>query len=367
MFRSVRRCLSRYWTDPLTLAARALVERGIIVVGAGGNLGKDVEGSLQLGGITAPANAPWVLTVGASSTEGTLTRADDVLASYSSSGPTFIDFTAKPDLVAPGTGTVSLAVPGRTFYSSKPEYLVDGKPALGFQPYLVLSGTSMAAPVVSGTLALMLEANPRLSPNLAKAILQYTAEPHPDYEALRQGGGFLNTLGAVQLSEFYARNAAGEAMPVQAIWSRQIIWGNFRVLDGYLNPQGNAWDASVMWGAIHGQRTRDNIVWGTACAGRCGNIVWGPDDATGEKLITGAGRFDNIVWGTGRFDNIVWGTGRFDNIVWGTDCGGADCDNVVWGARDDDGVVWGTGRFENIVWGTGRFDNIVWGTSSGAT
>ena len=74
----------------------------------------------RCGAITAPGNAPWVLTVGASSTMGTLTRYDDEMASFSSSGPSFIDFEAKPDLVAPGVGTVSLAVPGSTFTSRRP-------------------------------------------------------------------------------------------------------------------------------------------------------------------------------------------------------------------------------------------------------
>jgi serine protease AprX len=347
-----------YWTDPLTLAAKALVEHGIIVVGAAGNLGSDAEGNLQYGGVTAPGNAPWVLTVGASSTEGTVGRDDDVLASYSSNGPTFIDFTAKPDLVAPGTGTVSLAAPGSAFYALRPEYLVDGQPQRGAKPYLVLSGTSMAAPVVSGTLAMMLEANPTLTPNLAKAILQYTAERDPDYHPLRQGAGFLNALGAVALSEFFARNAVGEAMPLQTTWGRQIIWGNYQVSDGYLNPRGNAWDTRVVWGATRAFTGHDSIVWGTACGNRCGNIVWSDDDASGANLVTGTGRFENIVWGTGRFDNIVWGTGRLDNIVWGT----GRFDNIVWGTGRFDNIVWGTGRFENIVWGTGRFDNIVWGT-----
>src|SRR5262245_22696091 len=170
-----------YWTDPLTLAAKAVVEKGITVVAAAGNLGKGSDGKLQSGAITAPGNAPWVLTVGATTTNGTLTRLDDQMASYSSSGPTAYDFGAKPDLVAPGTGTVSLAVPGSTFYVTKAAYLLSGKLGLGSKPYLVLSGTSMAAPVVSGTVALMLQANPKLTPNLIKAILQYTAEERPGY------------------------------------------------------------------------------------------------------------------------------------------------------------------------------------------
>jgi hypothetical protein len=49
--------------------------------------------------------------------------------------------------------------------------------------------------------------------------------------------------------------------------------------------------------------------------------------------------------------------------VWGTDCGSADCDNIVWGTDDGDNIVWGTDDGDNIVWGTDDGDNIVWGTS----
>src|SRR5204862_2175368 len=113
-----------YFTDPLTLAVKKVTDLGITVVCAAGNSGKNAAGQEQFGGITAPANAPWVLTVGASSTNGTLTRADDTMAGFSSSGPTYVDFAAKPDLVAPGVGTVSLAAPGSTLYLTKLPYLV---------------------------------------------------------------------------------------------------------------------------------------------------------------------------------------------------------------------------------------------------
>ena len=59
-----------YWTDPLTLAAKRSADAGIVVVTAAGNFGKNAAGVPQYGGITAPGNAPWVLTVGASSTHG---------------------------------------------------------------------------------------------------------------------------------------------------------------------------------------------------------------------------------------------------------------------------------------------------------
>ncbi|MBI3401887.1 MAG: S8 family peptidase [Acidobacteria bacterium] len=362
-----------FWTDPLTLATKQVTDLGITVVTAAGNLGKNAAGALQKGGITAPANAPWVLTVGASSTMGTLTRNDDTMASFSSSGPTYKDYLAKPDVVAPGVGTISLAVPGSTFYATKTAYLIDGKISLDYKPYLSLSGTSMAAPVVSGTVALMLQANPNLTPNLIKAIIEYTAQQYPGYSALREGAGFLNTLGAVRLARFYARDEVGSRMPVQKVWSRHILWGNHMLSRGYINPKGNAWAASVVWGTVKTLGdTGENIVWGTECADTtCDNIVWSTADDSGENIVWGTAADENIVWGTecadATCDNIVWGTDTGDeNVVWGTDCGGADCENIVWGTEDSlDNIVWGTADAgENIVWGTSGDENIVWGTST---
>jgi serine protease AprX len=331
-----------YWTDPLTLAAKRLVDAGIVVVAAAGNLGSNAQGAPQYGGIGAPGNAPWVLTVGASSTNGTTAREDDTVASFSSRGPTYLDWAAKPDLVAPGVGTVSLAVPGSTLYETRAPALLPGStPTLGL-PYLSLSGTSMAAPVVSGTVAVMLQANPTLTPNAIKAILQYTAQSYPGYDPLTEGAGFLNAIGAVRLSRFYATAQPGQRIPTQGMWSRHIIWGNHQLTGGVPVPSASAFSLGTTWGTAR-TVSGDNIVWGTVADG------------------------DNIVWGTvADGDNIVWGTATGDdNIVWGTDCGGADCDNIVWGTAGGDNIVWGTAQSgDNIVWGTDGIapDNIVWGT-----
>ena len=348
--------LESYWTDPLTLATKVLTDKGIVVVAAAGNLGKNAAGQLQYGAITAPGNAPWVLTVGASSTMGTTDRSDDEMASFSSSGPTAYDFSAKPDLVAPGVGTVSLAVPGSTFYTTKADYLLAGAVATAGKPYLALSGTSMSAPVVSGTVALMLQANPKLTPNLVKAILQYTAERRAGYSALRQGAGFLNTLGAVQMARFFATARKGDKLAYGKNWSRTLVWGSHLLSGGNILPTGNAWANTVIWGsALTGTSTGDNIVWGSMASGD--NIVWGSSTSG-----------DNIVWGTSLVgDNIVWGSAMAgDNIVWGSDCGGADCNNVVWGSSDGDNIVWGScNSGDNIVWGSSATgDNIVWGSSA---
>jgi serine protease AprX len=346
-----------YWTDPLTLAAKRAVDAGVVVVAAAGNLGRNAEGHTQYGGITAPANAPWVLTVGASSTMGTLSRVDDTIAGYSSRGPAFVDYEAKPDLVAPGTGTMSLSDPTSLFYETKSQYLVNGLISLSYKPYLSLSGTSMAAPVVAGSVALMLQANPGLTPNAVKAILQYTAQIYPQYDFLTQGAGFLNTQGAVKLALFLRTMQPGQPYPTKSVWAKHVIWGSHRLRGGYILLDGaNAWGTNVVWGnALTDQG--DNIVWGNVCgSGDCDNIVWG--NAAGD---------DNIVWGNATDgDNIVWGNASVeDNIVWGNACAGADCDNIVWGNTFDDNIVWGNAAGDdNIVWGNvSADDDIVWSTA----
>jgi serine protease AprX len=337
--------LESYTTDPLTLAAKRVVDAGVAVVVAAGNNGKDANGNKQYGGITAPGNAPWVITVGASSTNGTPDRSDDTMASFSSAGPTYKDYGAKPDLVAPGAGTISLAAPGSKLYAERASSLVKGSKATADTPYLTLSGTSMATPVVTGTVALMLQANPSLTPNMIKAILEFTAQSNPAYDTLTQGAGFLNTLGAVRLASFYAHAQPGSVMPLDPMWSKHVLWGTHMISGGVIMPGANAFGVGQSWGVSKTDSGNDNIVWGTDSGND--NVVWGTDSGS-----------DNVVWGTSSDGN--------DNVVWGTDCGGNDCDNVVWGTSDaNDNVVWGTADGnDNVVWGTDSGnDNIVWGTA----
>src|SRR5207237_5467944 len=236
-----------YNTDPLTLAARRAVEAGIVVVTAAGNRGRAVDGLDAYEGITAPGNAPWVLTVGASSHMGTTDRTDDAMAAFSSRGPTPIDYAAKPDIVAPGVGIESLSDPISALYATKTSFLLSGTVLTAYLPYLSLSGTSMAAPVVSGTVALMLQANPTLTPNEVKAILQYTAQVYPSYDPLTEGAGFLNAKGAVELSQALATSSFGfQATPAE--WSGRLIWGKQLVSGGRLAADRNRWAAVVIWG-----------------------------------------------------------------------------------------------------------------------
>lgn len=197
-----------YRTDPLTLAAGRAVDAGIVVVTSAGNLGRDARGRLQYGGITAPGNAPWVLTVGAASHNGTADRADDTVAPFSSRGPSSIDLVAKPDLVAPGVGIESLADPASLLFATRPDARLWGTSPAEQEPYLSLSGTSMAAPVVTGTVALVLQANPALRPDAVKALLQATADASGAYSQMAQGAGFLNARAAVELAQAFATEPA---------------------------------------------------------------------------------------------------------------------------------------------------------------
>ena len=190
----------------------------------------------------------------------------------------------------------------------------------------------------------MLQANPTLTPNLVKAILQYTAQVYPGYNALTQGAGFLNTKGAVELARFFKTAQPGQRYPSSRTWSKKLLWGNHRISNGVIKPNATAWKLGVVWGAptnVQGQ----NIVWGSYCAEECDNLVWGTTDS-----------LTNVTWPGATASNLVWGTFHAtpdpakspttscgarsaddgDNVVWGTDCDGADCDGVVWGTSRDD-------------------------------
>jgi hypothetical protein len=285
---------------------------------------------------------------------GTVDRSDDTIASFSSRGPGAIDYGAKPDLVAPGVGIESLSDHGSTLYWTKRRYLLSGTVPTLYKPYLSLSGTSMSAPVVTGAVALMLQANPLLTPNEVKAILQYTAEVHDGYDPLTQGAGFLNALGAVQLSQYLLAPSA-DSYPDDSAWSKTIIWGNQLVRGGRLMADANAWATDVTWGAPAASGG-ESIEWGVVCAdascesiagpwrlgdGFAVNVVWGPtcDGADCQMPWTGSvygtnDEGDTVVWGTSdEGDTVVWGTSDEDTVVWGTTCGDPDCEPVIWKAQ----------------------------------
>ncbi len=147
-----------YTTDPLDAAAEAAWMHGIVVVAAAGNRGTASD-AVQY----APANDPYVITVGAVDEQGQSNPANDVIASWSSQGTTQDGFQ-KPDVYAPGAHIVSVLAPNSAFTSMCPTCVVGGS-------YIKTGGTSMAAPVIAGLVADLLQYRPYWTPNQVKGAL----------------------------------------------------------------------------------------------------------------------------------------------------------------------------------------------------
>ena len=167
--------------DPLNYAVERAWAAGMTVVVAASN-----EGPAP-GTITKPADDPWVITVGATDDRGTAGVSDDLLPDFSGRGPTAHGL-AKPDVVAPGAHVISLRAPGSTVDTQFPNY-VDGSYRQG-------SGTSMATGVVSGAVALMLQANPGFTPDRVKYALQATARKAASNDPMAVGSGLVDANAA---------------------------------------------------------------------------------------------------------------------------------------------------------------------------
>jgi hypothetical protein len=156
-------------SDEYSRAIDRLVDSGVITVVAAGNSGPDNDG---FDGLGSSSNC---ITVAATDDINTITREDDVIAYYSSRGPRRDNGDddpyneLKPDIAAPGTNIMQ-AQYGSGF---RDDGSGNGYGSRG-------SGTSYATPYIAGIVALMLEANPDLTPDLAKEVLRFTAERRGD-------------------------------------------------------------------------------------------------------------------------------------------------------------------------------------------
>lgn len=301
--------------DPLCQAAEAAWSDGIVVVAAAGNLGRNGYAT-----ILSPGNSPHAITVGAMKTEETYPRSDDLIASYSSKGPTYIDMTVKPDIVAPGNLVVSLLAPGSTLANAYPRNIVGpsyySATATGPAEYLRLSGTSMATPVVAGTVALMLQKDPTLTPDTVKARLMKTAgktfpvsstatDPTTGqsylsyYDIFTIGAGYLDVAAALADYEETSLSSVSPAasytaatgqgrlvVPLTSNWQWFPQWFPSEVWGNTVLPNGETiWNSSYVWNS--------SSDWGT-------NSAWGTSSPSGT----------NIAWGTNgpSSTNIAWGT-----------------------------------------------------------
>ncbi len=213
-----------YNTSPLDAAVEILWFNGVVVVVSGGNKGSGV--------IYPPANDPFVITVGAMDDKGTGTIADDMLAGFSAYG-TIENGSVKPDLVAPGANIIARLV-------NQNMGLAGAHPAnkVGTQ-YFRMSGTSMAAPMVSGAVALLLQDEPGLTPDQVKYRLMATANKSwGGYDAKKNGAGYLDIYAAVTGTTRISANTGLLPSHLLSTGSQPVPWGNV------------GWD-SVGWNGVN--------------------------------------------------------------------------------------------------------------------
>ena len=145
-------------TDPLDAAVEVAWANGITVVAAAGNRGTAPDATWY-----APANDPYVVTIGAVDDGGSKALNDDAVTNWSSRGPTQSGLM-KPDVLAPGYQLPAPLAPGAAYAKQCPACVAD-------TTYLRLSGTSMAAAVASGAAADILQVHPTWTPDQVKGAM----------------------------------------------------------------------------------------------------------------------------------------------------------------------------------------------------
>jgi serine protease AprX len=308
-------------TDPLCRAVARAAAAGIVVVASAGNYGQTADGAPVLGGITSPGNSPAAITVGAIDANGTIDRSDDRVADYSSRGPTRFEFAVKPDVVAPGTRLVSLESAGSYLSSTYPQWHIAGS---GRNAYMRLSGTSMATGVVAGGVALLLDANPNLTPAQTKAALQMGATFVRDGGLIGAGAGTVNFAASAKLAKtdpvslllntvdpllgtssgatyrdagtLIDRIYDGTAIQPVAILDLGRLFSTLDSTEtgvlnllGLSNPLGGVPANQLVWGEVAGWSSSYYLVWGNTVQSPSGQyLVWGNSDYTGSSYL---------VWG----------------------------------------------------------------------
>jgi serine protease AprX len=323
-----------YKLDPLCQAVEKAWKSGIVVVVAAGNNGRFLPTS-GYATVTSPGNDPYVLTVGSMKPMGTPQRTDDLIASYSSKGPTLIDHVAKPDVVAPGNLLVSTETNNTALYAAEPDNQVPynayiyGAPSSPSKLYFQLSGTSMATGVVSGMVADLLQAHSTLTPDQVKARLMKTASKTfpptssvydptmgitytSQYDIFTVGAGYVDLAAALADTELPTRSAISPTAvynsstgKVTLTTDSSAVWGT-----------SQAWSGPTVWGSsqfVGGSA----IMWGTGTTSGSA-IMWGTSDVWGSAIMWGTGTSSGFstIWSNA----IMWGTsGQWANaIMWGT-------------------------------------------------
>jgi serine protease AprX len=235
-----------YNNSGIDAAVEILWLNGIVVVASSGNSNPDAGYNTAK---TAPANDPFIIVVGASDEYATVSRTDDAIASFSAYGITQDGFL-RPDIIAPGYNLYSPLSPDSTWGASYPE-------RLGFNSqYIRLSGTSMAAPTVTGAVALLLQDEPNLTPDQVKYRLIHSASTLTD--ANGRAFSYLDAYAAVHGTTTEAYSLGAIPHELLAKMAMIAYWASVNG-GGTIDWENINWDA-VNWNAVNWNAVNWNAV-----------------------------------------------------------------------------------------------------------
>jgi serine protease AprX len=282
---------SVFW-DPLDRAVEKLWFDGITVVAASGNYGTGDEPS---GVQFAPANDPFVITVGADDIGGTNRTGDDTAAPFSAWGYTFDGF-AKPEISAPGRYMVGPVPDDSTLAKTRPGSAV----APGYEQ---LSGTSFSAPVVSGVAAYLLALNPKWKPDDVKGAVMLAARPVPSATPGSVGVGLVDLAAAGEVDRPPDPNQALDRFVHPAKHAGPLpvfdtaAWQAAAMQDpswDALTWRNRAWSSAAWGSAAWGSAAWGSAAWGSAA---WGSAAWG-SSTLAQQLASGTAAWGSAAWGS---------------------------------------------------------------------
>jgi serine protease AprX len=312
--------------DPLNYAVERLWQQGITVIVAAGNDGP------TRGTVLKPGDDPLVLTVGAFDDKQNLDPRDDSVSPWSSRGPTAEGY-AKPDLVAPGRTLIATRSFGSAVETDHPKALVSPS-------YIKGSGTSEAAAVTSGAAALLLQAEPGLTPDQVKQKLTWGAVPIADQTVSAQGAGRLNVPAALaadpgaEVRQEPIATGLGSIEASRGGWNVQTDCGEDGTVDlilGEIDIRCETWDPQAWTGAAWTGAAWTGAAWTGA--------AWTGSAWTGGAW-TGAA-WTGSAWTGGAWTGSAWTGSAWTGAAWtGSAWTGAAWTGAAWTGAAWTGAAW---------------------------
>lgn len=255
--------------DPISVATKALYDRGVVSVFAAGNDGPVADSHNPY------AQAPWVISVGAGDKYGRLADFSsrgvrDEKTTFTMDGETWVSEN-RPTLTAPGVDVISTRAVSPLGVIETEMDVNTMEPA--HVPYYThMSGTSMATPHVSGIVALMLDANPALSPAEVKNILQLTATNMAGMEPWEAGAGYVNAYAAVDYA--FASRGYGSTLNLGRQFNSYVNITETRLpFTVDFNPVPGVSPNEITFNVAQGATAIEATAWARGTIGETGNPV----------------------------------------------------------------------------------------------